>query len=152
MAHDLDPMYDGTPPWDIGRPQPAFEALIDAGRIRGRVLDIGCGTGEHALMAAAHGLTATGVDASPKAIARAKAKAAERGLDVDFHVSDALDLSAKSTYETVLDCGLFHIFDDEQRSRYVRSLAGVLAKSGSYFMLCFSDKVPPGSGPRRVSQ
>src|ERR1039458_5240791 len=51
----FDASYAGTPPWDIGRPQPAFLALAEAGTIRGRVLDVGCGTGEHALMAASMG-------------------------------------------------------------------------------------------------
>jgi cyclopropane fatty-acyl-phospholipid synthase-like methyltransferase len=153
MVHDFDPMYDGTPPWDIGRPQPAYEAVADAGKLRGVVLDVGCGTGEHALMAAARGYEAVGVDASPKAITRAKQKASQRGLTVDFRVADALDLRALGAiYDTVLDCGLFHVFDDEQRARYVRSLAAVVNPGGTYFMLCFSDKVPPGFGPRRISQ
>jgi len=146
-------MYDGTPPWDIGRPQPAFEALADAGRLQGLVLDVGCGTGEHALMAAARGYQAVGVDASPKAIARAKQKASDRGLTADFRVADALELPGlRRTFDTVLDCGLFHVFDDEQRARYVRSLTAAVSRGGTYFMLCFSDKVPPGFGPRRISQ
>src|SRR5579864_2445032 len=153
MVHDFDPMYDGTPPWDIGRPQPAYKAVADGGKLHGIVLDVGCGTGEHALMAAALGYEAVGVDASPKAIARAKQKASDRDLTVDFRVADALDLPALGkTYDTVLDSGLFHIFDDEPRARYVRSLAGTVNRGGTYFMLCFSDKVPPGFGPRRISQ
>jgi hypothetical protein len=48
--HDL---HGGRPPWDTGAPQPALLALAKAGALRGRVLDIGCGTGEHTLMAAA---------------------------------------------------------------------------------------------------
>ena len=38
---DFDALYAGTPPWDIGRPQPAFLALAEAGQVRGRVLDVG---------------------------------------------------------------------------------------------------------------
>jgi len=57
--HDL---HGGRPPWDTGAPQPALLALTKAGELRGRVLDIGCGTGEHTLMAAAAGLDATGID------------------------------------------------------------------------------------------
>ena len=153
MVHDFDPMYEGTRPWDIGRPQGAFQAVADAGKLRGLVLDVGCGTGEHALMAAARGLTAIGVDSAPRAIARAQQKAAERGLTVDFRVADALDLPALGhAFDTVLDCGLFHVFDDDERARYVRSLAGAIAPGGSYFMICFSDKAPGDFGPRRISQ
>src|SRR5215469_1062059 len=77
---EFNEMYAGTPPWDIGRPQPAFQVLADAGVLRGRVLDIGCGTGEHALMAAQSGLEAVGIDSSSAAIEIAKRKAQERGL------------------------------------------------------------------------
>ena len=71
-TEDFDALYAGTPPWDIGRPQPAFLALAEAGAIRGRVLDVGCGTGEHVLMAADLGLDATGLDAAPTAIDAAR--------------------------------------------------------------------------------
>jgi SAM-dependent methyltransferase len=77
---EFDAAYEGTPPWDIGHPQPALVALVKAGLLLGRVLDIGCGTGEHALMAAELGLYATGIDSSPKAIQLAEEKARERNL------------------------------------------------------------------------
>src|SRR5436305_5539045 len=82
----FDAMYEGTPPWDIGRPQPTFVELAERGAFRGRVLDVGCGTGEQALLAAGLGLDASGVDASPTAIAQAEQKATERGLNARFLV------------------------------------------------------------------
>src|SRR5881392_3163966 len=91
-VHEFDAMYSGTPPWDIGRPQPVFVRLADAERIRGRVLDAGCGTGEHVLMLAARGVDATGIDAAPRAIELAQTKAAERGVSARFVVWDALRL------------------------------------------------------------
>jgi cyclopropane fatty-acyl-phospholipid synthase-like methyltransferase len=152
-AHDFDAFYTGTPPWDIGRPQPAFLALAEAGALRGRVLDVGCGTGEHALMAAGFGLKATGIDTAPTAIALAEVKARNRGLSAHFLVRNALQLASFSEqYDTVLDCGLFHVFDDEDRRSFVDNLAAVIRPGGRYFMLCFSELQPGDSGPRRVTQ
>ena len=151
--HDFDSSYEGTPPWDIGHPQPAFLALARSGALTGSVLDIGCGTGEHALMAAELGLGATGIDSSSKAIGLAEQKARERNLDPRFIVADVLELeSGSDTYDTVLDCGLFHVFDDRDRARFVRSLSSTVEPGGRYFMLCFSDQQPGDWGPRRVSQ
>jgi SAM-dependent methyltransferase len=153
-TQDFEASYEtGTPPWDIGRPQSAFVALIDAGEVRGDVLDVGCGTGEHVLMAAATGLEATGIDAAPTAIRLAREKAALRSLAARFEVWDALDLPALGKpFDTVLDCGLFHVFDDDDRGRFAASLSSVVIPGGRYFMLCFSDKQPGDWGPRRVSQ
>ncbi|TMC51123.1 MAG: class I SAM-dependent methyltransferase [Chloroflexi bacterium] len=146
-------MYAATPPWDIGRPQPAFLELAEAGTLRGRVLDVGCGTGEHVLMCAGLGLEVTGVDAAPAAIARAEAKARDRGLTARFLVWDALQLaSLDDRFDTVLDCGLFHIFADDDRPRFVESLRTVIPPGGRYHMLCFSDRQPGDWGPRRVTQ
>jgi cyclopropane fatty-acyl-phospholipid synthase-like methyltransferase len=151
--YEFDAMYAGTPPWDIGRPQPAFLELAEQGALRGRVLDVGCGTGEHALMAASLGLAATGVDTSPTAIAIAEDKARERGLTARFLVWDALELGAlDETFDTALDCGLFHVFDDDDRARYVESLRSAMPSGGRYFMLCFSDRQPGDQGPRRVTE
>jgi cyclopropane fatty-acyl-phospholipid synthase-like methyltransferase len=144
---------DTPPPWDIGRPQPAFARLAEDGLLRGQVLDAGCGRGEQALLAAAHGADAMGVDISPSAIEQARRKAAERGLTVRFEVADALDLGQLGlTFDTVIDCGLFHTFDDDARARYVTSLASVLRTGGSCYLMCFSDRQPGDFGPRRVRQ
>ncbi|MGH2689135.1 MAG: class I SAM-dependent methyltransferase [Actinomycetota bacterium] len=148
----FDTVYrSGAPPWDIGRPQPAFEALAGAGLVEGRVLDAGCGTGEHALMAAALGLEVTGIDFAATAVRAARGKARDRGLEVRFVEGDALDLPALGeTFDTVLDCGLFHVFDDDDRAAYVRSLAAVTSAGARCFLLCFSELVPGDAGPRRV--
>src|ERR1022692_3465894 len=150
---DFDASYAGTPPWDIGRPQPAFLALAESGAIRGRVLDVGCGTGEHALMAAGMGLQATGIDSAPAAIALAEAKARDRGLTARFLVHDALQLaSLDKQFDTVLDCGLFHILDDDDRRSFVDNLGAVIQPGGRYFMLSFSDRQPGAFGPRRITR
>jgi cyclopropane fatty-acyl-phospholipid synthase-like methyltransferase len=150
---DFDASYTGTPPWDIGRPQPAFVELANAALLTGRVLDVGCGTGEHALMAARLGLQAVGIDASPAAIAIAEGKARDRGLTARFVIANALDLgSLDEQFDTVLDCGLFHIFEDDDRSRFVDSLGAVIPSGGRYHMLCFSDQQPGDWGPRRVAK
>jgi SAM-dependent methyltransferase len=148
---DTSYLADTPPPWDIGRPQPAFVRLAEEGLLSGQVLDAGCGTGEHTLLAAAHGADAVGVDVSPAAIARARAKAAERGLSARFEVGDALDLGQLGlTFGTVIDSGLFHVFDDAGRARYVASLASVLRPGGTCYLMCFSDLQPGTEGPRRV--
>jgi SAM-dependent methyltransferase len=146
--------YDaGPPPWDIGRPQPAFLALADRGALSGRVLDVGCGTGEHALMAATRGLDATGIDAVPRAIEMAQRKARDRDLNARFLVWDALRLpDLGEQFDTVLDSGLFHVFDDNNRAVFVASLGAVIPPGGRYYMLCFSDRQPGTFGPRRVSK
>lgn len=148
-----DDLYVTPPPWDIGRPQPAFRALAAAGAVRGRVLDVGCGTGEHVLMCADLGLDATGVDLASRALDAAKEKARDRGLTARFLRHDARRLAdLGESFDTVLDCGLFHIFDEADRAAFVDSLRAVLEPGGRYFMLCFSDRQPGAWGPHRLTR
>jgi SAM-dependent methyltransferase len=148
----FDEMYrDGHPPWDIGRPQSEVLHLLEEGVVMAPVLDIGCGTGETALACAARGLAVRGIDGSPTAVERAREKAKARGIDVRFDVGDALSLGGLGeTFRTVLDCGLFHVFDDADRVRYASSLFEAIRPRGSAFVLAFSDAEPNWGGPRRV--
>ena len=163
-AH-FEAAYAGAPPWDIGRPQPDLASL----ELAGTVLDVGCGTGEHALHFAARGCEVLGVDAVPAAIERAQAKARARGLagaeddgsrglglrhpPARFEVGDALDLGALGQrFDHVIDCGLFHVFGDVDRKRYVDSLAAAVKPGGTVHLHCFSERTPGPGGPRRVTQ
>ena len=177
-----DAAYAGStpPPWDLGRPQPAFVRLAEQGLLAGQVLDVGCGTGEQTLLAASSGAEALGVDVSPLALEQARGKAAARGIPAAaggqigpaaaggqigpaaaggqigtarFEVADALSLGDLGlSFNTVIDSGLFHVFDDDSRARYVASLASVLRPGGHLYLMCFSDRQPGTFGPRRVSQ
>lgn len=145
-------IYDTSKaPWDIGRPQKAF---VEArGHICGRVLDIGCGTGELALWLAEQGCTVTGVDFLPKPLEAARRKAADRSLPVTFVNADATKVhELGGTFDAVTDCGLFHVFDAAGRAAYTSSLRTLLAPGAKVFMLCFSDAEPGTHGPRRISQ
>lgn len=146
--------YRGVPPWDIGRPQGEFVRLAEEGKVKGDVIDIGCGTGENAIMFASMGHKVLGVDSSPLAIEKAKAKGKQRKSPAEFVVANALDLeSIGRKFDEAIDCGLFHVFSDRERGSFAKSLRGVLNPGGVYFMLCFSDREPSDwGGPRRVTK
>ncbi len=143
--------HDGPPPWDIGGPQPAVMRLASKGGFAGAVLDAGCGTGENALHIASLGLSVLGVDVAETALAMARAKAADGGIKVEFAAADAFELERLGRkFDTVLDSGLFHTFDGDERPIYVASLASVTEIDGTLYVLCFSDDGPE-TGPHPIS-
>ncbi|MFD9547481.1 class I SAM-dependent methyltransferase [Nocardia salmonicida] len=145
---------DGPAPWDIGVAQPAVVRLAEAGGFCGPVLDVGCGTGDNALFIAARGLPVFGVDVAEAALAVARRTADDRAVDVDvdFAMADALHLQRLyRRFETILDCGLFHTFDEAERVEYVASLASVADDGAALYVLCFSD-IGADLGPHPVSK
>lgn len=148
---DFEQIYAGEAPWDIGKPQPPFVAIAE--QVVSPVLDAGCGTGDTALYLASQGRDVTGVDFVDEAIRRARKKAEERGLPVRFLVKSVLTLDKwDERFATVIDSGLFHVFSDGDRRRYVAGLTHVVKPDGRLFLFCFSDEEPGTEGPRRVSR
>ena len=142
----------GPAPWDLGEPQPAIVRLASEVVLAAPVLDAGCGTGETALYVASLGLSVVGFDVAETALAMAREKAKARGIAVEFVAADAFHLEILGRlFKTVLDCGLFHTFDEDERSRYAASLASVTDQGGTLYVLCFSDE-GPDTGPHPISQ
>jgi SAM-dependent methyltransferase len=149
MADRFETAYlDGSPPWDIGRAQPELVGLLETSQITGRVIDLGCGSGENAISFGMAGLEVVGVDGSPEAIRQARDKARKRGISIRFDVADVLDLSEyRKSFDTATDSGVFHVFDDEDRPRYERSVRGVLRPGGTSLPLVLQRAPARGLGP-----
>ena len=144
--------HDGPAPWDFGGAQPAVMRLAAEGAFTGSVLDAGCGSGENALHIASLGASVLGVDVAETALAVARQKAVDRGINADFATADALHLDRLGrTFDTVLDCGLFHSFDADERPPYVAGLASVTKPDGTLYVLCFSNE-GPDTGPHPVTR
>jgi SAM-dependent methyltransferase len=159
-AWDIAYSEGGRPTWDVGRPQPAVVRLVEAGAFGPpgtSVVDAGCGTGENALLLATHGHRVVGIDVAWEAVARARAKAAERRVAPApaFVVGDVLvDLPglAAAPFDVALDVGLFHALGEADAARYATGLAAAVRPGGRAFLLCWSDRNPFGVGPRRVTR
>lgn len=145
----------GDLPWQIDRPQPEVLRLIEQGKFESPVLDLGCGTGDNALELARRGYRVLGMDVVPEALRRAREKVEKAGVvpPPEYLLGDALKLEESGVEaETVLDCALFHIFEDEERPAYVRGLEAVLSPGGRLHILSFSELETREPGPRRLTK
>ena len=141
-----DAYQSRTAPWVIGEPQPAIVELERTGVIGGKVLDVGCGAGEHTILLTRLGYNVLGMDFSPTAVDQARENAATKGVDAHFAVGDAMNLPDEPAYDTIIDSALFHIFDDADRPKYVRSLHAACRPGALVHVLALSD-AGRGLGP-----
>jgi SAM-dependent methyltransferase len=112
----------------------------------GKALDVGCGTGAHAIALAQRGWTVTGVDAVGKALETAREKAAAAAADVRFVEGDAtrLEDSVGAEYRFLLDVGCFHGLKPSQCKDYARGASAVTEPGGTLLMFAFG---PGRRGP-----
>jgi SAM-dependent methyltransferase len=153
---DWDAHYaEDNLPWDSDEPDPALVATAEAGGIptAGHALEIGCGTGTNAVWLAARGLDVLGVDVSPRAVERARARAGATA-GANFAVLDFLvDDPPGGPFDLVFDRGCFHVFDEpEARARFAARVAGLLVIGGRWLSLIGSTEGPSrDTGPPRRS-
>lgn len=155
LPNDTNPFEQAyqnhTAPWEIGIPQPAIQALAEAEKIIGDVLDLGCGSGENALLLNARGHMVWGIDISPSAIAEARKKETSDPDNLTFVVGDALKIEVLGEgFHTIIDSGFFHYLSDPEREAYLEGLHHVMFPNSRLFLLCCSDQSKIDWGPRPI--
>jgi cyclopropane fatty-acyl-phospholipid synthase-like methyltransferase len=134
----------GTPPW-VGNARSELVEIVQTGELSpGRAIDLGCGEGDNAIFLAEHGFQVTAVDFAPSAIAKARAKASDAGVDVDFVIDDITTLvTVSGTFDILVDYGTFDDLSTGRRAAYADRVR-LLAKPGAKFLLwCFEWQLKP---------
>jgi len=122
-------------PWDSGA-RDELVSLVQSERIhRGCAIDLGCGTGTNAIFLAQHGFKVTGVDFAKAAIEKARKRADDGGVQVNFIVDDLTKLiNVSGKYDFLLDYGVLDDLRPRQREPYLRSILA-LTHPGSQYLL-----------------
>jgi ubiquinone/menaquinone biosynthesis C-methylase UbiE len=146
---DWDRIYRSYPlealPWELGRPREALVELVERGGLTmEKVLDLCCGAGTNSVYMAGRGLEVTAMDISPKAVAYAKERAAQAGVDITFMVRSFLELPfPDGEFDLALDSGCFHHVLVDDRGAFIRGVHRVLKPGGKYLLICFSERNGP---------
>jgi len=108
---------------------------------RAAVLDVGCGPGRHALEFAKRGYRVTGIDTIAPYLQEAKAKAAERKLDVEFVQADMREFRREGAFDAAINMlTAFGYFDDPQDDRRVIENIFANLKPRGIFVMDFMGK------------
>jgi SAM-dependent methyltransferase len=145
----------GQLPWDTGQPEPVLVEFVASSGVKpSSTLEIGAGTGTNAIWMAERGFDVLGVDVSPLAVERARAKMDGRALRCRFAALDFLAATPPGApFQFVFDRGCFHVFDEaDERQLFAARVAAVLAPGGLWLSLIGSTEGSPREvGPPRRS-
>jgi SAM-dependent methyltransferase len=139
----------GFTPWDGHPHSTALRELVEASDAppAGSALDVGCGTGDTSIYLAQHGWLVTGVDFTPKALDKARAKARDAGVTVNFVHGDVTHLNQagiKPGFHLIVDNGCFHGMSDGDRDLYVQQISAAAAPGARLLMIAFKPSHPAG--------
>jgi len=110
-----------------------------------KILDIGCGTGRHSIELTKRGYHITGVDLSDSQLQRAREKAAEQELEIDFHKQDARQLPFNNEFDlAIMLCeGAFPLMEtDEMNFQILQSAAKTLKPGGKLIFTTLNGLFP----------
>ncbi|MCL5270299.1 MAG: methyltransferase domain-containing protein [bacterium] len=135
----------GVHGWPVDIPDPRLTACLERliGEYPGgRLLDMGCGEGRHALAAAAMGFRVTAVDYEPLALRRARGFAQDHRVSgIVFRRASVLQLPfARASFDIALDAGCLHHQLKRDWPAYRSILLKVLAPGGAYLLSVFSPR------------
>jgi 2-polyprenyl-3-methyl-5-hydroxy-6-metoxy-1,4-benzoquinol methylase len=102
-----------------------------------RILDIGCGTGRHAIELAKRGYNVTGIDLSESQLKRAREKAGEATVNVQFEQGDARTLKYKKEFDVALILceGGFALMETDEMNYAILQGAARALKPGGIFIV-----------------
>jgi len=141
-------------PWHRDQPPTLLEHAVARRSTCGRALDLGCGQGVHAVYLAQQGFTVVAVDFVAAALAAARERAEQAGVEVEFRERDVVDYTASSPFDVVLDSGCLHHLPKGKVSAYRRRLDEWLVPGGDYVLVHFAHRpriwIP--NGPRHMTR
>lgn len=140
--------------WVAGTASPELVKLVWEGTLKPgmKVLELGSGVGTESVFMAIRGINVSAIDISDGAIRISKKLAELYGVHVDFKQGDATKIPFEDkNFDAVCDQGVFHHIKDEERESYAKEVARVLKSDGLLILRCFSDKIPGGPQPRRIT-
>jgi 2-polyprenyl-3-methyl-5-hydroxy-6-metoxy-1,4-benzoquinol methylase len=110
-----------------------------------KIIDIGCGTGRHAIELTKRGYNVTGVDLSENQIKRAREKAQEAGVTIDFQIQDARNLSFDGEFDlAIMLCeGGFSLMEtDEMNFEILKNATKALKSKGKLIFTTLNGLFP----------
>ena len=152
---DWDSFYQSdAAPWETKHPSTELQRVIGQEKVQPcRAIELGCGTGINAVWLAQQGFEVTAVDISPRAIEKARGRAAAAGVKIRFVVADVLDLKEVSdTYAFFFDRGCYHVVREFDVQAYLRTLRQITVPGSLGLVLTGNARETHEDGPPVVTE